>query len=52
MSWGVGPSEFTPFSGLPGVNTALAEDFIWLKGLLDQAQAYTAVTHCMCQITP
>ena len=52
IGWGVGSSELTPFTGLPGVNTVLAEDFIWLKGLLDQAQAYTAVTHCLCQITP
>ena len=52
MGWGVGPSELTPFTGLPGVNTALAEDFIWLKELLDQARPYTVVTHCLCQITP
>ena len=52
IGWGVGTSELTPFTGLPGVNTLLAEDFIWLKELLDQARPYTAVTHCLCQITP
>jgi protease-4 len=51
IGWGLGTSELTPFTGLPGVNTLLAEDFIWLKELLDQARPYTAVTHCLCQIT-
>jgi protease-4 len=52
VGWGVGSYELTPTTGLPGVNTALKEDFSWLNGLLNQTQAYTAVTHCLCQITP
>ncbi|PVE41940.1 signal peptide peptidase SppA [Limnohabitans planktonicus] len=53
LGWNVGPSEFAPITGLPGaVNAAVAEDFIWLKALLDQAQPFAAAAHCLCQITP
>jgi len=56
---GVGPFEFMPFTGLPGgskvfggMNTEVAADFIWLRALLDQEQAFAAAAHCLCQITP
>ena len=53
LGWGVGQSEFAPFTGQPGgMNAELAADFIWLKALLEQAQPYTAAAHCLCQITP
>jgi protease-4 len=59
LDWGLRPSEFAPFTGLAGgsnvsggVNAAVAADFIWLKALLDQAQAFAVAAHCLCQITP
>jgi ClpP class serine protease len=53
VGWGVGQSEYASFTGLPGgLSATVAEDFIWLKALLDQAQPYAAAAHCLCQITP
>lgn len=53
VEWGEERAEVTPFTqGLGVLHGTVAQDFVWLKALMDHTQAYTAAAHCLCQITP